>query len=107
LLGTVGAQAGKTVSAQQVATYAQRLSFGTGAADAVLSIDALGLEDDVAGAVAEASRVLKPGRPLLFFEKGAAPGPLTEELRKCGEFSSVRCVCLRAHTLSHALAVAC
>ena len=90
LLGTVGAQAGKTVSAQQVATYAERLSFATGAADAVLSIDALGLEDDVAGAVAEASRVLKPGGPLLFFEQGRAPGPLTEELRKCGEYSSVR-----------------
>ena len=90
LLGTVGAQAGKTVSAQRVETYAERLSFATGAADAVLSVDALGLEDDIAGAVAEASRVLKPGGPLLFFEQGRAPGALTEELRKCGEFSSVR-----------------
>ena len=90
LLGTVGAQVGRAVTAQKVGSYAERLNVPSGSADAVVSITALSTCENVSAAVAEAARVLRPGAPLLFFEQGRAPGPLTEALGKSGEFNSVR-----------------
>ncbi len=90
LLLTVGAQAGVAVSAQKVASYAERLNVDSGSADAAVSVNALGGERDAAAAVEECARVLKPGGQLVFFEEGRAPGPLTDALGKSGLFSSVR-----------------
>ncbi|HTU60104.1 MAG TPA: methyltransferase domain-containing protein, partial [Polyangiales bacterium] len=56
---------------------AERIAAPTGAADCALSTFTLCTIDDVAGALREVKRILKPGGAFLFVEHGRAPDPGT------------------------------
>lgn len=69
--------AAATCAVDFVGLDAERIAAATGSADCALSTFTLCTIEDVAGALREVRRILKPGGAFLFVEHGRAPDPRT------------------------------